>query len=73
MKKYAVLILLLSSCAVVNKVSEVDINENYPHDEIQKIAVIMFEAPVDEKKGTIFFSKKQGPSLPRPSGSLSGL
>ncbi len=57
MKKYAILFLLLSSCAAINKVSEVDINENFPHDEIQKIAVIMFETPEDEKKRTMFSSK----------------
>jgi curli biogenesis system outer membrane secretion channel CsgG len=57
MKKYAILFLLLSSCAAINKVSEVDINENFPHDEIQKIAVIMFETPEDEKKSTRFTSK----------------
>ncbi len=49
MKKFAVLFLLLSSCATINKVSEVDINENFPHNEIQKIAIIMFEVP-DKKK-----------------------
>ena len=57
MKKYAILFLLLSSCAAINKISEVDINENFPHDEIQKIAVIMFEVPVDEKKSSMFSSK----------------
>jgi curli biogenesis system outer membrane secretion channel CsgG len=57
MKKYAILFLLLSSCAAINKVSEVDINENFPHDEIQIIAVIMFETTVDEKKSTRFTSK----------------
>ena len=57
MKKYVVLFLLLSSCAAINKVSEVDINENFPHEEIQIIAVIMFETPVDEKKSSMFFSK----------------
>ena len=57
MKKYVVLFLLLSSCAAINKVSEVDINENFPHDEIQIIAVIMFETPVDEKKSSMFSSK----------------
>ena len=57
MKKYAVLFLLLSSCAAINQVSEVDINENFPHDEIQKIAVIMFETSEDEKKGSWAISK----------------
>jgi len=57
MKKYAVLFLLLSSCAAINRVSDVDINENFPHDEIQKIAVIMFETLEDEKKGGWAISK----------------
>lgn len=58
MKKYAVLFLLLSSCAAINNVTDVDINENFPHVEIQKIAVTMFEIPVDGKKKTKFSSKK---------------
>ncbi len=57
MKKYAVLFLLLSSCAAINRVSDVDINENFPHDEIQKITVIMFETLEDEKKGSWAISK----------------
>ncbi len=57
MKKYALLFLLLSSCATVGTVSKIDINENFPHDEIQKVAVIMFEAPVDKKKGNILAPK----------------
>lgn len=57
MKKYIVLFLLLSSCAAINKVSEVVINEKFPHDEIQKIAVITFDTSVDEKKRTMFSSK----------------
>ena len=50
MKKYVLVFLLLSSCAAINQVSEVNFNENFPHDEIQKIAVIMFETPKEEKK-----------------------
>ena len=57
MKKYVLAFLLLSSCAAINRVSEVDINENFPHDEIQKIAVIMFEIPEVEKKGSWATSK----------------
>jgi len=57
MKKYVLAFLLLSSCAAINRVSEVDINENFPHDEIQKIAVIMFEIAEDEKKGGWVISK----------------
>ena len=49
MRKYAVLFLLLSSCVAADKVSEVNINKSFPHNEIQKIAVIMFEAPIDDK------------------------
>jgi hypothetical protein len=52
MKKYAILFLLLSSCVIIENISETEINESFPHNEIQKIAVIMFETPVDEKKGT---------------------
>lgn len=57
MKKYAILFLLLSSCVSISTVSKVDINESFPHDEIQKIAVIMFETPVEKKKDPIIFSK----------------
>ncbi len=51
MKKYALLFLLLSSCATFNNISEVNINEQFPHGEIQKIAVIMFEVSDKNKDG----------------------
>jgi len=54
MKKYVVLLLLLSGCA---SGSNININENFPHNEIQKIAVIMFEAPIDVKKGNMLSEK----------------
>ena len=57
MKKYAILFLLLSSCAITENIPEIEINESFPHNEIQKIAVIMFETPVYEKKGTKLISK----------------
>ncbi len=57
MKKYAILFLLLSSCASVKTTSKIDINKDFPHDEIQKIAVIMFETSVDKKKGSMLSSK----------------
>lgn len=57
MKKYAILFLLLSSCAAIGTVSKVEINENFPHDEIQKIAVITFETSADGKKETTFLSR----------------
>lgn len=62
MKKYAVLFLLLSSCAAVGTGSNININESFPHDEIQKIAVLMFETSEDEKKGSMF-SKLSSKSL----------
>ena len=52
MKKFAVLFLLLSSCATISQVSEVNFNENFPHNEIQKVAVIMFEV-LDKEKGEL--------------------
>jgi len=54
MKKCVVLLLLLSSCAAG---SNININENFPHNEIQKIAVIMFEAPTGVKKGNMLSEK----------------
>jgi len=49
MKKYAILFLLLSSCVTIENISETEIDESFPHNEIQKIAVIMFETPIDDK------------------------
>ena len=43
MKKYAVLFLLFSGCATIGTVSEVNLNEDFPHHEIQKIAVLILE------------------------------
>ena len=57
MKKYAILFLLLTSCVVIENISETEINESFPHNEIQKIAVIMFETPVDDKGNSRHNSK----------------
>ncbi len=57
MKKYVVLFLLLSSCAAVGTDSNININESFPHNEIQKIAVLMFEVPIDVKKGNMLSGK----------------
>jgi len=57
MKKYAILFLLLSSCVTMEKISETEINESFPHNEIQKIAVIMFEIPIDDKGNSRHNSK----------------
>jgi len=43
MKKYAVLFLLFSGCATIGTVSEVNLNKDFPHHEIQKIAVLILE------------------------------
>ena len=43
MKKYAVLFLLFSGCAAIGTVSEVNLNRDFPHHEIQKIAVLILE------------------------------
>ncbi len=57
MKKFTIiLLLLLCSCASISNVSEVNINDSFPHNEIQKIAVIMFEV-LDKEKDS-FGSKK---------------
>lgn len=57
MKKYAILFLLLSSCVIIENISETEINESFPHNEIQKIAVIMFEIPIDDKGNSRHNSK----------------
>ncbi|ODS32685.1 MAG: hypothetical protein SCARUB_02181 [Candidatus Scalindua rubra] len=57
MKKYVLLFILLSGCTAIEKVSEIDINKNFPHNEIQKISVIMFEtSPQDKEKNKPDFS-----------------
>lgn len=43
MKKYAILFLLFSGCATIGTVSEVNLNKDFPHHEIQKIAVLILE------------------------------
>lgn len=57
MKKYAILFLLLSSCVIIENISETEINERFPHNEIQKIVVIMFETPIDDKGNSRHNSK----------------
>ncbi len=57
MKKYAVLFLLLSGCVIIESVSEVTVNKDFPHNEVQKIAIIMFETPIEDKGNTKHNSK----------------
>ena len=70
MKKYAILFLLLSSCASVNMFSKVDVNKDFPQDEIQKIAVIMFEVPVDEKKDSMFSKLSPKTIIDKNAGAI---
>ena len=53
MKKYTILFLflLLSGCATISKNLEVDVNNDFPHNEVQKIAIVTFETSL-EKEGT---------------------
>ena len=53
MKKYTILFLflLLSGCATISKNLEVDVNDDFPHNEVQKIAIVTFETSL-EKEGT---------------------
>ena len=57
MKKYAILFLLLSSCVIIENISESEINKNFPHNEIQRIAVMMFETSIDDKGNSRHNSK----------------
>lgn len=58
MKKYVVLFVLLSSCATMGMSSEVNINREFPHYEIQRIAVLVFETSLQDKDKIKFgFSK----------------
>lgn len=51
------LFLLLSSCAMTKK-AEVNLDRDFPHHEIQKIAVLMFETTWQNKSKTkLAFSK----------------
>ena len=70
MKKYAILFLLLSSCASVNMFSKVDVNKDFPHDEIQKIAVITFEVPIDEKKDSILSKVSAKTTIDANAGAI---
>jgi len=70
MKKYAILFLLLSSCASVNMTSKVDVNKDFPHDEIQKVAVIMFEAPVDEEKDSMLSKLSAKTTIDANAGAI---
>ena len=54
MKKYAILFLLFSGCATIGTVSEVNLNKDFPHHEIQKIAVLILETSWQDKEKANF-------------------
>jgi curli biogenesis system outer membrane secretion channel CsgG len=46
--------MLLSSCVTVNSDHDLTVNKDFAHQEIQKIAVLMFEAALDERGESMF-------------------
>jgi hypothetical protein len=58
MRKYAILFLLLTGCAAIGKNLEVNVNNDFPHNEVQKIAIVTFETLLKEEgtAGYIFKS-----------------
>lgn len=52
MKKYAILFLLLTGCAAIGKSLEVNVNNDFPHNEVQKIAIVTFETSLKEEGTT---------------------
>ena len=57
MKKYAILFLLLTGCATTGKGFEVDVNNAFPHNEVQKIAIVAFETSLKKKGNTGYLVK----------------
>mgnify|MGYP000070689912 CR=1 FL=1 len=66
MKKYAILFLLLTGCATIGRNLEVDVNNAFPHNEVQKIAIVTFETSLKEEgtTGHIFKSVSVGKVKP---------
>ncbi len=62
MKKYAMLFLLLTGCATIGKSLEVNVNNDFPHNEVQKIAIVTVETSLKEEgtTGHIFKSVSVG-------------
>ena len=44
MKRFALLLLFVAGCATMGSIAEVDIDKEFPHNEIQKVVVLKFEA-----------------------------
>jgi hypothetical protein len=57
MKKYAILFLLLTGCAAIGKNFEVNVNNDFPHNEVQKIAIVTFETSLKEEGTTGYVFK----------------
>lgn len=52
-KKFVVLIVLLAGCVTLENVSDVNIEKNFPQNEIQKVLVLMFEtSQLDKEKAS---------------------
>jgi hypothetical protein len=52
MKKYAILFLLLAGCVATGKRLDVNVNNAFPHDEVQKIAIVTFETSLNKEDTT---------------------
>lgn len=57
MKKYTILFLFLAGCATIGKNLEVDVNDDFPHNEVQKIAIVAFETSLEEEGTTGYIFK----------------
>jgi hypothetical protein len=57
MKKYAILFLFLTGCAAIGKNLEVNVNNDFPHNEVQKIAIVTFETSLKEEGTTGYIFK----------------
>jgi hypothetical protein len=62
MKKYAILFLFLTGCVTTGESLEVNVNNDFPHNEVQKIAIVTFETSLKEEgtTGHIFKSVSIG-------------
>ena len=57
MKKYTILFLFLTGCAAIGKNLEVNVNNDFPHNEVQKIAIVTFETSLKEEGTTGYIFK----------------
>jgi hypothetical protein len=57
MKKYAILFLFLTGCAAIGKNLEVNVNNDFQHNEVQKIAIVTLETSLKEEGTTGYIFK----------------